>query len=99
MTIRHQNRMDILLRLVITGLVVATCIRVWTGPTPVAAPASAQIPNAGAQRQKLLDSVHETNALLRQILHLLDQGTFKVQIASTDKPTDKQGVPVRGRPQ
>jgi hypothetical protein len=71
------------LRLAFLVLVVLTMLKVWTGAELVR-PASAQIPNAGAQRLELLDEAKRTNALLTDILATLRAGPLKVEVVGTD---------------
>ncbi len=75
-------------------LVLATCIRVWTGPVSVDQQAVAQIPDSGLQRKQLLDETARTNELLSEILTHLRTQTLKVRIESTDK-TAAAPAPVR----
>ncbi len=73
------------LRVLIGCLIVATCVRVWVGPSAETPRAYGQIPDAGAQRLKLLDETHRTNELLEQMIKILQTHTFKVEIDGTDK--------------
>ncbi len=75
----------------LTALLVATCVRVWLGPTELAPRAAAQIPDSGRQRLEILQAARETNRLLNQILTTLKSGPLNVRVISTDK---KHGGPI-----
>lgn len=51
----------------------------WIGPAIVPA-ASAQIPNAGTQRNLLVEEQKRTNELLARIARRLDEGPVRVQM-------------------
>ena len=72
------------LRVLLGGLLVATCVRVWVGPVTWVPQACAQIPDAGAQRAEFVREVRRTNDLLGQILKTLQTQTLKVEISGTD---------------
>jgi hypothetical protein len=67
---------------VMQGLILAT---LWTGG-PAARPASAQVPDAGAQQQQVIDQLKATNEKLDKVLDLLAGGNLRVQM----------GPPVKG---
>ncbi|MCP4247802.1 MAG: hypothetical protein GY778_12205 [bacterium] len=83
------------LRGLLTALLVATCIRVWLGPTELTPRAAAQIPDSGRQRQEMLQTARETNRLLNQILTTLKSGPLNVRVIGTDK---KDGGPIAPPP-
>lgn len=60
----------------------------WLGASlakEVFSPAMAQIPDAGAQRLQLQQSMDQSNARLGEIVDLLRHGTLQVRIVETDK--------------
>ena len=73
------------LRRLVVAFVLATCVRVWLGPTDVVPRVKAQIPDSGRQRKEQLEMTRQTNHLLSQILATLKSGTLNVRVASTDK--------------
>lgn len=85
-----------LTRTLIAAFVLATCIRVWLGPVTMTPQAHAQIPNAGQQRLEGLKEARKTNELLARIATILESGTLKVELDSTDKPVGNR-TPTRGR--
>lgn len=72
-------------RVLLTALVIATCLRIWIGPVTWEPQAQARIPDAGKQRQNLVEEVRQTNVLLTRILNKLEGGTFNVRVEGTDK--------------
>lgn len=71
-------------------LLLLTCLRIWTGPEPLIKQAHAQIPDAGRQRQLLVDETRKTNQLLAEIAQILRERTLNVRLAPADT---KPGVP------
>ena len=64
---------------VMQALILAT---LWTGG-PGAQPARAQIPDAGAQQQQVIDQLKATNEKLDKLVDLLSSGNLRVR---TDAP-------------
>ena len=87
-----------IVRVLIAGVLAATCARVWLGPGEVLPRALAQIPDSGLQRRKTLEEIRQTNQLLEQIHHTLQTRTIKVRIEGTDKTKDKVVAPRPGKP-
>ena len=54
---------------------------VWFGG-PAARPATAQIPDAGAQQQQVIDQLKATNEKLDKLLDLLGGGNLQVRIGA-----------------
>jgi hypothetical protein len=77
------------LRTLLVGLIVATCVRVWLGPVTAVPQARAQIPDAGSQRMEMDRELRKANQLLGQILNTLRTQTFKVQMQGTDNTQRK----------
>jgi hypothetical protein len=61
---------------VMQGLILAT---LWSGG-PAARPAAAQIPDAGAQQQQVIDQLKATNDKLDKLLDLLGSGSLQVRM-------------------
>jgi hypothetical protein len=61
---------------------------VLLGGTPSATPAMAQIPDAGAQRDQIIDQLKSQNEKLDKLLALLSGGDLQVKVA---KPDDSKG--------
>ena len=80
---------------VVVGFILLTCIRVWTGPSPVLESAYGQIPDAGMQRKQLLDEAKRSNELLAEIKQALTTGTLHVRVEGADN----QGAPAAPRGQ
>jgi hypothetical protein len=87
-----------IVRMLIAGILAATCVRVWLGPDDVLPRAAAQIPDSGLQRKQMLDEMERTNHLLEQILHTLQTETMKVSIEGTDNTKDKTVAPPTRKP-
>ena len=81
---RYQPQKHRWLHAAITFLVLATCIRVWLGPTSVLEQAQAQIPDSGKQRKMLLEETRRTNQLLNEIKALREDHTFNVRVQGAD---------------
>ncbi len=73
------------LRVLLGAVLVATCVKVWLGPSTAIPTAQAQIPNAGNQRLQLVNEVRKSNELLAQIALILKSQTLKVEVQGTDK--------------
>ena len=78
--------------------VLATCLRVWTGPVALIDTAAAQIPDSAAQRIQLLEETRRTNELLTQIKQILERGPLNVRIAGADNQADAPAVKPDSRP-
>jgi hypothetical protein len=68
---------------VIVVLQVITIIGQWV-VTPGAAPAMAQIPDAGAQRNEVINQLRSSNEKLDKLLILLGGGNLQVKVVKTD---------------
>jgi len=88
----RQRGADWVHRLLV-GFVLLTCLRVWSGSTPILETAYGQIPDAGMQRKQLLDEARTTNQLLSDIKQVLASGTLHVRVDGADN----QGAPVAPR--
>jgi hypothetical protein len=67
--------------LVLQGLVL---MGQWTGQGPVT-PAHAQIPDAGGQRQQMVDELKGINSKLDKLTHALESGSIQVRVAPADE--------------
>lgn len=56
----------------------------WTG-MPRVAPATAQIPDGGNQRQAMVDEQRATNAKLDKLIDLLQSGQVQVKVAAPEE--------------
>lgn len=63
-------------------------LRVWLGPVALLDRAEAQIPDAGRQRQLLVEEARRTNELLTEIKDLLHKRTFNVRLEGADNQAD-----------
>jgi hypothetical protein len=68
---------------VIVVLQVVTLIGQWV-ITPGATPAQAQIPDAGAQRNEVINQLRSTNDKLDKLLMLLSGGNLQVRVVRAD---------------
>lgn len=57
----------------------------WLGNPSYVSPAQAQIPDAGAQRQQIIDELKSVNAKLDKISSLMESGKMQVQTVSVDE--------------
>ena len=60
-------------------------VTLWTGG-PAARPAAAQIPDAGAQQQQVIDQLKATNERLDKLVELLTSGNLQVRVAAEPHP-------------
>lgn len=67
--------------LVLQGLVL---MGQWTGQGPVT-PAHAQIPDAGGQRQQIVDELKGINGKLDKLTQALESGSVQVRVAPADE--------------
>ena len=93
----HARRRRIV-RVLIGGILAATCARVWLGTGEVLPRAVAQIPDSGLQRRKMLGEIQRTNQLLEQIHDTLRTQTIKVRVEGTDKTRHRVPAPRSGKP-
>ena len=98
MSAKRESPRRRIVRMVIAGVLAATCVRVWFGPEVVLPRALAQIPDSGMQRKQLIDEVKHTHRLLEQIHHTLKTQTIKVRMEGTDKTKTKAAVPRPTKP-
>jgi len=75
--------------LALYALLVATCVGVWTGPAQILPRAQAQIPDAGLQRNLILEEVRRTNELLQDLKQILHTQPLNVRIVGADNQTDR----------
>ena len=87
-----------IVRMLVAGVLAATCARVWLGPGEFLPRAVAQIPDSGLQRKKMVDELARINHLLGQIHHTLRTRTIKVRVEGTDKIKDRAAAPRAKRP-
>jgi hypothetical protein len=66
--------------LVLQGLLL---VGQWTSQGPVT-PAHAQIPDAGGQRQQMVDELKSMNHKLDKLVQVLETGKLQVQVAPAD---------------
>ena len=66
--------------LVLQGLVL---VGQWTSHGPVT-PAHAQIPDAGGQRQQMVDELKNLNQKMDKLVQTLESGKVQVRIGSAD---------------
>lgn len=78
---------------VLGAIALLTCVRVWVSPMPLIEPARAQIPDSGAQRQRLLEEARNTNRLLAEIKQLLQDHTFNVRLQGADNQSSAPATP------
>ncbi len=84
-----------ILKRAFVGLVLVTCLRVWTGPVALESTVRAQLPDSAAQRKQILDEARRTNQLLAEIKAVLEHGTLNVRNQSAD---NSKGVPASKGP-
>ena len=84
-TTRFHER---LLKLGLGIVVLVTLLRVWVAPVAWDQPASAQIPDAGLQRNQLLEETRKTNQMLSDIKRILEKGTLNVRLQGADNQAD-----------
>lgn len=90
---QYQPRKHRLLTSIFGLFLLLTCLRVWVYPDTLVEPARAQIPDSGAQRQRLLEEVRKTNRLLTEIRQLLEGHTFNVKLQDPDNQTKAPATP------
>jgi hypothetical protein len=71
--------------LILQGLILANQ---WLG-SPVST-ALAQIPDAGAQRNEIIDQLKNSNEKLDKVIDILSGGTLQVQVAKPDDTQQKK---------
>jgi hypothetical protein len=75
------------LLIVVIVLQSLTLLGQWTG-SPRIAPASAQIPDPGAQRLQMVDEQKATNQKLDRLINLLESGKLQVIASMPDEKDD-----------
>ena len=80
---------------VILAIQMLTLLSVWTGNGPLPA-ARAQIPDAGAQRQQVVDELKAMNGKLDKLVELLESGKMQVT-AVLPEDKDKDAEKAKGR--
>ena len=75
-----QNSKLLVAVLVLQGLLL---MGQWTGQGPVT-PAHAQIPDAGAQRNHMVEELKGINAKLDKLAQILESGKVQVRLGSSD---------------
>ena len=73
-------------KLLIAVIVLQTLILVsqWTGQSPVT-PAYGQIPDAGGQRQQIIDELKTLNGKMDRMTETLKSGEVQVRVPKDDK--------------
>jgi hypothetical protein len=94
---RSMERPARLLRIAAAAFLVLTLLKVWVQPRGLLPEARAQIPDAAAQRNELMEQAKRTNQLLTDILEVLRAQPFKVESVGTDK-TGATPRPAPSRP-
>jgi hypothetical protein len=56
----------------------------WTGSGPLA-PAAAQVPDAGAQRNQMIDELRRLNGKIDSLTERLESGRLQVQVVESRK--------------
>lgn len=56
----------------------------WTGGGPISA-VHAQVPDAGAQRNQMLDELKSLNAKMDRLIELLESGKVQVRVITPDE--------------
>lgn len=60
-------------------------LTLWVGG-PALPQASAQVPDAGAQRLAMIEELRGTNARLDKVITLLNSGELQVRVTTSDDP-------------
>jgi cell division protein FtsB len=60
----------------------------WANKPVFIAEAHAQIPDAGAQRNQIIEQLKETNQKLDRLISLLESGEVQVRVANSDEAND-----------
>lgn len=68
---------------VIVGLQLFTLIGQWVGGPTVPA-AMAQVPDAGAQRNQIIDELHALNLRMDKLIGILTSGNVQVKVGKGD---------------
>jgi hypothetical protein len=73
-------------KLLVAVIVLQTLILVsqWTGQSPVT-PAYGQIPDAGGQRQQIIDELKTLNGKMDKMVDTLKSGEIQVRVPKDDK--------------
>ena len=69
----------------IAGLQILTVAGQWLGQPSVVSTATAQVPDAGAQRIQIIDELKAVNAKLDHLSNMLESGKLQVQTTTNDK--------------
>jgi hypothetical protein len=64
-----------------------------TGPAVFVQPAAAQVPDAGAQRNQMIDEMKSVNEKLDKLISLFESGNLQVRVTSPDD--NKQARPAK----
>jgi len=72
-------------------LMAVLAVELWVVSPGGTAPAMAQIPNAGGQRQELVQEAKRTNQLLERIAACLESKRIKVSVGTDEKQTKRAG--------
>lgn len=78
------HRQSSLIRNLVIGVVLLTCLRIWMGPSTMIASVQAQLPEPAEYRKLLLQEARRTNEFLSEITETLKSRTLKVQIIEAD---------------
>jgi hypothetical protein len=69
---------------IVIALQIMTVLGQWVG-TPRATPAMAQVPDAGLQRNQIIEQLKGTNDRLDKLISLLSGGKLQVTLAKPDE--------------
>jgi hypothetical protein len=64
-----------------------------TGPATFVPTASAQVPDAGAQRNQMIDELKSMNEKMDKLVSIFESGNLQVRVASPDE--NKQAKPAK----
>jgi hypothetical protein len=73
------------LLVIIAGLQILTVAGQWLGQPSVLPTVQAQVPDAGAQRNQIIDELKGTNAKLDRLVTLLESGNVHVKTTAVEE--------------
>jgi hypothetical protein len=68
--------------IVLQGLIL---VGQWLGNPSYVQPASAQIPDGGAQRNAMLDQLKDLNGKMERLIGILESGKLEVRVSGADE--------------
>jgi len=71
---------------VVLVLQAMTLLGQWIGIPSATTPAHAAIPDAGAQRNQVIDELKNMNGKFDKLLSMLESGKIEIKIAAEEKP-------------